>query len=160
VSITESYEGPLPHPRYLQLLHDLGGQDLMRVPVDMALKEQEHSHSMQRAELALRREALDFANHVNLRQHKEAQTGSRFGFAITILAIAAAVYLVAAHGDKIVSSILVGGTLVSLVSVFVRRKRKPDVETIQIDGLPRPAEEKTNVLADDNHLQNNRRGAQ
>lgn len=156
ISITERYEGPFPHPRYLQILHEVGGQDLMKVPVDMALKEQQHSHDMQRAELALRKEALDCANQVSQRQHKEAESGSRFGFIIAIFAIAAAVYLVAVHADKIVSSILVGTTLGSLVSVFVRSKRKPETETIRIDPLPHAAAEKTHISPNDEHLKNSK----
>ncbi len=128
----------------------------MKVPVDMALKEQQHSHDMQRAELALRKEALDCANQVSQRQHKEAESGSRFGFIIAIFAIAAAVYLVAVHADKIVSSILVGTTLGSLVSVFVRSKRKPETETIRIDPLPHAAAEKTHISPNDEHLKNSK----
>lgn len=98
-----NHSGPLPDAetliQYNTVIPD-GADRIMK----MAEKEQEHRVSIQ--------------STIVKDQNKQSQLGQIFGFIIGLVGIGSGTYL-AANGNTTVGGIIAGGTVVSLVSVFV-----------------------------------------
>lgn len=103
----EEFRGPLPHPRTLQGYEDVKEGFAERI-VAMAEKEQAHRHCCE--------------DKVIKESTSSTRRGQWLGFCIAILFLAATIGLAVA-GATVVSGILGGGTLVSLVAIFVTSNR-------------------------------------
>lgn len=108
VSVTMMHSGPLPDP------YTLGAYDKM-IPdgadriMKMAEKQQEHRMSIEKKAIG--------------RQSAQSLIGQIFGFLIGLSGIGCGTFL-AYSGETTVGSIIAGGTVVSLVSVFVLGKKR------------------------------------
>lgn len=111
----ESFSGPIPHPDIL-MGYDKVGKGFADRIIRMAEKEQESRHE---CNSALVKGPI-----------KATARGQWMGFIIAILFLGAAVYL-ASIGQSWLAGILGGGTLVSLVTVFVTNKTTVKKESEQ-----------------------------
>jgi uncharacterized membrane protein len=116
VSITmiqeRSHSGPLPDAetliKYNSIIPD-GAERIMK----MAEKQQEHRMTME--------------SKVITSQSHQSKLGQIFGFIIGLVGIGSGTFL-ASIGEATVGGIIAGGTVVSLVSVFVLGKRRQKSE--------------------------------
>lgn len=102
-TLIESHSGPLPLPRHLEQYDAVIPNGAERI-MQMAENEQNHRHEMDKKVLP---------KHLNI-----TKRGQVFGFIIALVVIGSGSFL-AYEGHETVGSILVGTTVVSLVSVFV-----------------------------------------
>lgn len=102
-----SHSGPLPDAETLIQYNSVIPNGADRI-MKMAEKQQEHR--------------MKIENSVILSQSKQSNLGQWFGFLIGIIGIGCGTFL-AYSGKTTVGGIIAGGTVVSLVSVFVIGKR-------------------------------------
>jgi len=101
------HEGPLPSPadfEHYERIH----QGAAKMILDMARLESEHRRYMETKAMS--------------RTHREAVIGQIFGFMIGIGALVATI-LLGYFGEGTAASIVGGGTLVGLVTVFVKGRK-------------------------------------
>jgi len=107
VSITEKHHsGPLPDPETLTQYGQIIPNGAERI---MVMAENQSAHR------------LGLENYAVKEQMQQSGRGQIFGFIIAIIAIACGTYLTVI-GESTVGGILLGTTLVSLVSIFVLGK--------------------------------------
>jgi uncharacterized membrane protein len=110
VSVTMMHSGPLPDPQSLSAYDQLIPNGADRI-MKMAEKQQDHRMKIERTAIG--------------RQTFQSFIGQVFGFLIGLTGIGSGTFL-AYNGFTTVGAVIAGGTVVSLVSVFVigRRSRK------------------------------------
>ncbi len=110
VSVTMMHSGPLPDPQTLSSYNQLIPEGADRI-MKMAEKQQEHRMKIERTAIG--------------RQTFQSFMGQIFGFLIGLSGIGSGTFL-AYNGFTTVGTVIAGGTVVSLVSVFVigRNSRK------------------------------------
>ena len=108
------FSGPIPPPEMLIEYASVSPEFPDRI-IAMAESQQQHRQSMESG-------ALNAATNIE-------KKGQNYAFIISLSMIAAALYLIA-NGKEIYGTILAGGTLVSLASVFItgRKKKKSSTE--------------------------------
>ena len=104
---SREHSGPLPDPETLHGYNQLIPNGADRVMI-MAEKNQEHRHQLQKT-------VVD-------KKLSHNRTGQYLGFLIGLVGIGCGTFL-AANGNTTVGGIIAGGTVVSLVSVFVIGKK-------------------------------------
>jgi uncharacterized membrane protein len=102
------FEGPLPHPQVLAEYDRVSHGAADRI-LTMAENEAKHRHNME--ERALKAQIW------------EIRLGQIFGFSIGIFTIAAGAFC-AIRGAQIAGSIIGGGGVIGLVSVFIAGRKK------------------------------------
>lgn len=113
--VASGYSGPLPPPDLLAKFDDIQS-GLVDGIVRMA--EQQAAHRQ-----ALEAKQVDAIIADQRTGRTEARIGQVFGFLIGVVAIVAGTYA-AAHNAQITGSIIGGGGVVALVSVFVLGRRR------------------------------------
>lgn len=108
VSRTMIHSGPIPHPETLQQYNDIIPEGAERI---MRMAENQQAHRIEMEKTVIRRQSF------------QSLLGQIFGFLIGILGISWGGYL-ALHGREWTGVTIAGGTVISLVSVFVIGKRK------------------------------------
>ncbi len=105
------HSGPLPLPSIFQGYEQVLPGSADRI-LAMAEKEQAHRFSMEAESLKIEAESLKS-------EEKIRSQGSRFGLAVALVGMIGATWL-GVLGRTVESSIMSGGTLVSLVTVFMK----------------------------------------
>lgn len=108
----KTHSGPLPDPETLVQYNSIIPNGADRI-MTMAEKQQDHR--------------IDIEKAVITSQNRQSQLGQIFGLVIGLFGIVCGTFL-AYKGETVVGSIIAGGTVVSLVSVFVIGKRKQKKE--------------------------------
>lgn len=129
------FVGPLPPPGILKGYEELY-EGAAQIIFEQFVLEQEHRRKMEQKLVSL--EESDRAQ-----SDKSFTRGQWFGFIIAVLGIAGSL-IAGVLGATITGSVVGGGTIVSLVAVFVSRKRfskKKDVETEDRNEEPESLEE-------------------
>lgn len=103
----ESFSGPIPHPRLLQEYENVKNGFAERI-VSMAEKEQKHRHKCE--------------DKMVKSTSNSAARGQWFAFIIAILFLGASVFL-GLNGQPWLAGVLGGGTLATLVTVFLSQKK-------------------------------------
>jgi uncharacterized membrane protein len=111
----EHYEGPTPHPLFLQKLEEVVPGAAKNV-LDDFLHQSKHRREL---------EAVVIPNQV-----KQSNTGQWMGFITGIFGLSAATFL-AYTGHDVVAGVIGGTTVLGLVSTFVfgKRKQKEDLDS-------------------------------
>lgn len=108
ISVTMMHSGPLPDPYTLNAYDEIIPNGADRI-MKMAERQQEHRMGIEKKAIG--------------RQSAQSLIGQIFGFLIGVAGIGCGTFL-AYSGHSTVGSIIAGGTVVSLVSVFVIGKRR------------------------------------
>lgn len=120
-STLTAVSGPIPDPAVLAEYGKIDPSLPNRI-MEMAEKQSVHRQSMEQK--VIEAEILDQQD-----ARKERSHGQRYAFVLTILIVTIAFFL-AMYGHDTVASILGGGTLVALATIFITgrafRRRKPD----------------------------------
>ena len=106
----EAFSGPIPHPELLQKYENIQGGFADRI-IKLAEKQLDHR--------------IDSERQVVDGSVSDSKRGQIFAFIVAVLFLVAAVYL-GINGHDWLAGILGGGTLVSLVTVFVTGKKNKD----------------------------------
>lgn len=109
----ESFSGPIPHPDLLQGYENIKEGFAERI-VRMAEKEQEHRFEHENSQSACDKMLIEATA-------SDSKRGQNYALIITILFLIGAVTL-ALYGHDTVASILGGGTLAAIVTVFITGK--------------------------------------
>lgn len=114
----ESFSGPLPHPDLLRGYDAIKSGFAERI-VRMAEKEQEHRFEREKIQLDCDKKVISDAA-------SESKRGQYFALIISVLFLIGSVVL-ALFGHDTIAGILGGGTLASIVTVFITgRKSSPE----------------------------------
>lgn len=106
----ESFSGPIPHPELLQKYETIHPGFAERF-VSMAERQLDHR--------------IECENKVVNGSLAESKRGQNYGLIVSLLFLAASVFL-GFYGHDWLAGILGGGTLVSLVTIFVIGKKKQE----------------------------------
>lgn len=115
----ESFRGPLPHPGILKGYEEIKAGFAERI-VGMAEKEQAHRFECDEREDARLKSVIEYSA-------ANVKRGQLLAFIIAVLVMGSSVAL-ALLGHEVIAGIFGGGTLVSLVTVFITGKRSTGKE--------------------------------
>ncbi len=125
-TLSQSFEGPLPHPTILQQ-YDAAIPGAAERIFKLAEQETQHRHAQEnaatQANIAAQRQQLDITHYQSRAAFKSDATGQALGFMVSLACVAASVYL-ATHGQPWVASILAGLPLAGIIRAL-RERTKP-----------------------------------
>jgi uncharacterized membrane protein len=102
VAVSESYSGPIPHPRHLEEIERIAPGSA-RLIIDAAMREQLHRHSMQRLEM------------------RYPYRGLLFGFILMALCVSGAVFM-GMENKPVVAGLLLGIPVLTGIGWFVNSR--------------------------------------